>query len=131
VQGVAPIGGSRQRCDLGRIGGAAGGADRGQRQSAGALCHPQAPGLAAPKKTLRASEQERAEVVAERAAFAEQVKSIAPETLVFLDETGVSTKLTRLYARAPRGQRAQGSAPAHWRPLTVLGALALGGVVPP
>jgi hypothetical protein len=59
------------------------------------------------------------------ASFAEQVKSIAPETLVFRDETGVSTKLTRLYARAPRGQRAYGSAPGHWRRLTVLGALAL------
>lgn len=83
------------------------------------------------------SEQDRADVVAERAApcslpgasFAEQVKSIAPETLVVLDETGVSTKLTRRYARAPRGRRACGSAPGHWRRLTVRGALALGGLV--
>ena len=129
MRGAAPIGGGRQRCDFGRILRAAGGADRGQRQPAGALHHSQAPGLAAQKKTLRASEQERADVVAERAAFAEQVKSIAPENLVFLDETGVSTKLTRLYARAPRGQRACGSAPGHWRRLTVLGALGLGGFV--
>jgi hypothetical protein len=76
---------------------------------------------------LRASDQARADIVAERAAFAEAVHSIAPEDLVFLDETGVSTKLTRLYARAPRGQRAYGTAPGHWRRLTVLGALALSG----
>jgi hypothetical protein len=75
------------------------------------------------------TEQERADVAAERAAFAAQVQSIAPETLVFLDETGISTKLTRLYARAPRGQRAYGSAPGHWRRVTVLGALALTGLV--
>jgi hypothetical protein len=45
------------------------------------------------KKTLRASEQAGADVAAERAAFAERVKSIASEDLVFVDETGVSTKL--------------------------------------
>jgi transposase len=56
-------------------------------------------------------------------------KTIAPEDLVFLDETGVSTDLTRLYARAPCGQRAYDSAPGHWKRVTVLGALALCGVV--
>jgi transposase len=91
--------------------------------------HSQASGLGAQKKTLRASEQGRADVVAERAAFAAAVKTIAPENLVFLDETGISTKLTRLYARAPRGQRAYGAAPGHWHRLTVLGALTLSGVV--
>src|SRR6202008_1670735 len=48
--------------------------------------------------------------------------------LVFLDETGISTKLTRLYARAPREQRAYGTAPGHWHRLTMLGALALSGL---
>ena len=59
----------------------------------GALCHPEAAGIAAQKKTLRASEQAGADVAAERAAFAEQVKGIASEDLVFVGETGVSTKL--------------------------------------
>jgi hypothetical protein len=81
------------------------------------------------KKTLRASEQGRADIAAERTAFAEALKTIAPEDLVFLDETGVSTDVTRLYARAPRGQRAYGSAPGHWKRVTVLGALALCGVI--
>jgi transposase len=123
------MGGNRQRCHPGRIWRAVADADRGQRQPAGALRHPQAPGLGTQKKTLRASEQGRADVAAERAAFGEQVKSLAPETLIFLDETGVSTKLTRLYGRAPRGQRAEGRAPGHWRRVTVLGALALSGLV--
>ena len=58
--------------------------------------HPQAAGLGAQQKTLRASEQARADVAAERAAFTERVKGIAPEDLAFLDETGISTTLTRL-----------------------------------
>ena len=49
---------------------------------------------------------------------------------MFLDEAGVTTKMTRTQARAPKGRRALGSAPyGHWRRLTVLGALAADGVV--
>jgi len=33
------------------------------------------------------------------------------ERLVFLDESGVTTKMARTHARAPRGQRAYGSIP--------------------
>ena len=48
---------------------------------------------------------------------------------MFIDEAGVTTAMTRTYARAPRGQRAYGTAPAgRWRRLTVLGALGLDGV---
>jgi transposase len=49
---------------------------------------------------------------------------------VLLDECGVDTRLTRTYARAPRGRRATGKVPwGRWRRLTVLGALALDGVI--
>jgi len=49
---------------------------------------------------------------------------------VFLDECGVDTRMTRAYGRAPRGRRAAGAVPwGHWKRLTVLGALALDGVV--
>jgi transposase len=55
---------------------------------------------------------------------------IAPERLVFLDESGVLTNLVRLYARSPRGQRAHGTAPCgDWTRLTVLGALGLEGIL--
>jgi transposase len=47
---------------------------------------------------------------------------------VFVDETGVTTSMSRTYARAPKGRRAYGTAPAgRWRRLTVLGALAADG----
>lgn len=56
--------------------------------------------------------------------------ALDPHRLVFLDESGVLTNMVRLYARAPKGQRASGSAPAgRWQRLTVLGALVSNGVV--
>jgi transposase len=49
---------------------------------------------------------------------------------VFLDESGIDTRMTRAYARAARGRRAAGVVPwGHWKRLTVLGALALDGIV--
>src|SRR3954447_8436818 len=53
---------------------------------------------------------------------------VDPDHLVFLDESGLDTRLTRSHARAPRGQRAVGRVPGgHWRRLTILGAIARDG----
>jgi transposase len=58
------------------------------------------------------------------------VGGISPERLVFLDECGVLTTLSRLYGRSPCGTRARMSAPfGHWTRLTVLGALGAEGMV--
>ena len=58
------------------------------------------------------------------------IGGIAPERLVFLDECGVLTNMARLWRRSPRGSRAYGTAPCgHWRRLTILGALGIGGIV--
>jgi transposase len=83
----------------------------------------------AQKKTLRASERDRADIQAERAVFCERVRPLDAKNLVFLDETGITTAMTRLYARAPRGARARGSAPGGWRRLSVLGALSGEGMI--
>src|SRR5512144_400733 len=84
----------------------------------------------AKKKALRAAEQERPDVQAARVAFQARVGALNPHRLGFLDESGVLTNVARLYARAPNGQRACGSAPAgRWQRLTVLGALVSNGVV--
>lgn len=49
---------------------------------------------------------------------------------MFLDESGVTTEMTRLYGRAPRGERVAEGAPAgHWRTLTLLGALTVEGML--
>jgi transposase len=56
--------------------------------------------------------------------------AVDPGRLVFLDESGLDTRLTRAYARAPRGRRALGRIPGgHWRRLTILGAIARDGLV--
>jgi DDE superfamily endonuclease len=51
-----------------------------------------------------------------------------PARLVFLDESGIKTNMTRTYARAPVGVRAVGAAPVNWKRLTLLGALSLDGI---
>ena len=82
------------------------------------------------QKTLRAEEQERPELAQERAAWRAELAQIDPSRLVFLDESGIDTRLTRTHARAARGKRAHGTVPwRHWRRLAVLGALAREGVV--
>jgi hypothetical protein len=87
VRGVAANGGGRQRWDPGRIWRAAGGADGVSVSRPGLCVTLKRLGLPRKKRTLRASEQAGADVAAERAAFAERVKSIASEDLVFVDET--------------------------------------------
>src|SRR3954453_17023948 len=54
------------------------------------------------KKTLRASKRERADIQAERAVFCERMRQLDAKNLVFLDESGITTAMTPLYARARR-----------------------------
>jgi transposase len=68
-------------------------------------------------------------VAAARAAWHSDLAGAAPERLVFLDESGLDTRLTRTHARAPRGKRAVGRVPWERRRLTLIGALGLGGIV--
>lgn len=52
--------------------------------------------------------------------------------LVFLDESGVNTSMTRLYGRAPLGERCVGTAPGgHWQTSTLLSAMRLTGPIEP
>lgn len=55
-----------------------------------------------------------------------------PAKLVFIDETGASTKMTRAYGRSPRGERCVASIPyGHWKTTTFTAGLRLGGMVAP
>ena len=55
-----------------------------------------------------------------------------PKTLVFIDETGATTKMARLYGRAPIGQRVVGKAPwGHWKTTTFTCGLRCDGLVAP
>jgi transposase len=54
------------------------------------------------------------------------------EQLIFLDESGATTQMTRSYARAPRGQRVKEAIPqGRWQILTMLAALTTRGLEAP
>jgi transposase len=77
------------------------------------------------KKVLQASERKEAE----RSQWREQTKELDASKLVFLDESGSNIALTRLYARAPKGKRAQGSIPRNrGKNLTLMASLSLRGM---
>jgi transposase len=58
------------------------------------------------------------------------IGAIAPERLVFLDESAVLTSMARRYGRSPRGQRATAKVPfGNWKRLSVLSALGIEGVL--
>ena len=67
-----------------------------------------------------------------RRAWFEVQPDLTPERLVFIDETGASTKMARRYGRAPRGERCRASVPhGHWKTTTFVGALRLEGMTAP
>jgi transposase len=106
--------------------------ERGQRVACGLPQAGQATGLHTKKKSVRAREQCRADVVTQRQAFHERLAGVAQSRLVFLDETGAKTNMTRLYARARKGTRALDYAPhGHWNTTTLVAALTAQGASAP
>ena len=86
----------------------------------------------ASKKTAHAAEQERPDVAARRLAWFEAQPEFDPEKLVFIDETGASTKMARLRGRARRGERCRAAIPhGHWKTTTFTAGLRLGGLSAP
>jgi transposase len=84
------------------------------------------------KKTAHASEQQRPDVLVRRRAWFEGQLDLDPERLIFIDETGASTKMARLRGRAPRGERCRASVPhGHWKTTTFTAGLRLSGLTAP
>jgi transposase len=83
------------------------------------------------KKVLRHEERDRPDVQRQREAFAEEVAAVDPEHLVFVDESGATTAMTRAYGRAPAGERVPGAVPGHWESVTIISGVRLAGVVAP
>jgi hypothetical protein len=49
---------------------------------------------------------------------------LEPHRLIFIDETGTTTKMTRLRDRSPKGQRLRAKAPfGHWMTQTLVAGL--------
>jgi transposase len=86
-----------------------------------------AAGAPAQKKRLVAAERDEQA----RARWRADAAALDPAAVVFVDETGAHTALTRLRARAPRGERAVGAAPRNPGPnRTLLAALTPAGIGP-
>ncbi len=65
-----------------------------------------------------------------RGWYRHRVARVDAGRLVFADESGANTAMTRSRGRAPVGERAPGAVPhGHWKQLTMLGALRLEGPV--
>jgi transposase len=65
-----------------------------------------------------------------RREFLARIASVEPERLVFVDESGATTAMTRLRGRAPRGVRVPGATPhGHWKVTTILGAIRRSGTM--
>ena len=87
-------------------------------------------GLSAEKKSLHAQERDTEANRKRREEFVETLRSIPIDKLIFLDESGVSTQMTRLYARCQGGARIhEGTPDSRWKILTILGALSTRGMV--
>jgi transposase len=79
------------------------------------------------KKTLLASEQERADVKAARRLWRDHRQPFMrrqPERLVFIDETSVKTNMTPLRGRSLKGERLMADAPfGKWQTQTLVAGL--------
>jgi len=84
------------------------------------------------KKSLRAAEQERADVARARRRWIREQGMFDPARLVFIDETAANTKMARLSGRCARGERLVGRVPhGHWKTITFVGALRHNGMTAP
>lgn len=71
-------------------------------------------------------------MAAAREAWRSTQPELDPARLVFVDETGASTKMARRCGRAPRGVRCVGAVPhGHWKTTTFVGGLRLSGMTAP
>lgn len=92
------------------------------------VASPASPGLDAQKKSLAASERDEAA----RVVWREAVARLDPAQLVFVDESGTHTSLTRLYGWAPHDRRAIGSVPRnHGQNTTLVAAFTRDGLQEP
>lgn len=84
------------------------------------------------KKTLHAAEQDRPDVAAARERWKADQAGLDPTKLVFIDETGTSTKMVRTRGRGPVGRRVIGKAPfGHWKTTTFTAGLRCDGITAP
>ena len=71
-------------------------------------------------------------MAARRLAWLVRQPDLDPRRLVFIDETGASTKMARLRGRSKRGERCRAAVPhGHWKTTTFTAGLRLDGLTAP
>jgi transposase len=88
-------------------------------------------GLLRKKKIPRSQEQDRPDVQEQRQEFCAKLAGVDPRRLVFVDESGANTAMTRTHGRAPVGQRVYTNTPGRWESITMTCGLRLSGVTAP
>jgi transposase len=85
-------------------------------------------GIATQKKSIHASEQDTEAVRLRRSDWRQECAKIDAANLIFLDESGITTQMTRYWGRIEGGSRLPDAVPAgRWQTLTVLGAISVSG----
>jgi transposase len=85
-------------------------------------------GLPRTKKVPRAAEQDRPDAQERRQEFCEGLAGLDPRRLVFVDECGANTAMTRTHGRASVGQRVYANTPGRWESITLTRGPRLSGV---
>src|ERR1035437_1278677 len=118
------------RLDAARVAGWTGKADRSSLQHLVFVDGLEADEFPAEKKSLHAAERDTEANQKRRREFLEKIRAAPPEHLIYLDESGVTTQMTRRYARSLGGGRIHEAAPqGNWKILTILGAMSPRGMI--
>ena len=81
---------------------------------------------------MRAQEQDREEIAQARAHWDNDQRKIPAAKLVFIDETGTTTQMSRRYGRCAKKRRLIDKAPrGHWKTTTFVAALRSAGLTAP
>src|SRR3954454_403331 len=86
-------------------------------------------GLPRKKEAPRAAEQDSPEVRERRRGSCEALAGAGPRRLVFVDECGANTAMTRTHGRAPRGQRVYADTPGRWESIALTCGVRLSGAI--
>ena len=78
---------------------------------------------------IHAKERDSDRVKGLREQFRRDLEHLDPNKTWVVDESGATCSMTRLWGRAPRGERVHDSVPGgHWKVQTIIGALRTDGV---
>ena len=84
------------------------------------------------KKSAHETEQDRPDVAAAREAWFAAQPDLDPERPIFIDATGLSTRMARLRGRCARGRRLRSGIPhGHWLTTTFVAGRRLSGMSAP